>query len=145
MQICRTLGLITALYYLSFLPFFGYQILIYWDLVPVVPSIFRLLRTSRIMGCMSDGIVFFVMNKKFQNGVNKLFFGKKKKNICRPPGPEPSIPKGVGDDRNSCNQKSSVGEVNGSMSKIGSANKTFTSASIRKTIQVEIGQISTKL
>ena len=65
LSICKILILITLLYYISFLPFFIYQCLVYFLEFDINAPTFRCLKMFRNLGTLSDGLVFYAMSNRF--------------------------------------------------------------------------------
>ena len=64
LSICKTLIFITFVYYISFLPFFVYQFLIYFYAIQVNAPMYRGLKMFRNLGTLTDGLIFYKMSSR---------------------------------------------------------------------------------
>ncbi|XP_075240576.1 uncharacterized protein LOC142336011 [Convolutriloba macropyga] len=83
--ICKSLILITVLYYISFLPFFLYQCVIYYSphsLLYFSPIAYRALKAFRNLSSVTDGAIFYGMSNSFQVGLRSLV-GRGKKQTSK--------------------------------------------------------------
>ena len=73
--ICKSLILITVLYYISFLPFFLYQCVIYYSphsLLYFSPIAYRALKAFRNLSSVTDGAIFYGMSNRLSCHTTQL-------------------------------------------------------------------------